>query len=632
MNTLRAAILLILTTLCAHSQSGFHRSALASPDSNIAALRFERNVNTYLWTAESRYRYLDQDLYVNVADRFTSSYIRSLSSSFRDDQSFALSLSQRLSGPYSIAVETQSFILSDNQTVGSSNAGIHSAAAGISYQPDHLLTVTPMIGMRFDKQQREKDGGVNYRLYGNADELELGDYRGSVGGHLNQSAMGKRYFTKDSVGVSIATKFSENASDSIRVQWQNDRNDFYVAAPETVQKVFGVPSNIRSRVEERYSIQNNLSYDIGGGFGTELIVAVDSRTIKNAFQYKVLSDLSSISFDTDVREFRLDGQWRMNYLSSGTLMSLSFNIGEKDEKHLLKKIDGVDVNFQENRSRQESRLDNTAFRNMINAYLFTELSPADQMMFSGSVSILRYDTPDTVNTDDRDELLISLSLKGTHRFSPVFSASLTAEATNAHLVYLFSEKSANNNWNRIFRLVPEMTYHPSPNFRMFNAFEVLANYTVFDFESVIPDVRSYSYRQVAFLDSTSYDVTERVGCDLTAYVRFFERGELHWKEFSERPLQRIEEVTFSPQVRYSSDGRWFFAVGFRSFAQKKFKYVNNVRQFESTFLSAGPTTSVSLRLSASSGVEIRGWKEFQRQTDGAIREYSNMTMNVRYYF
>jgi hypothetical protein len=161
---------------------------------------------------------------------------------------------------------------------------------------------------------------------------------------------------------------------------------------------------------------------------------------------------------------------------------------------------------------------------------------------------------------------------------------------------------------------------------------VLANYTVFDFESVIPTVKSYSYRQVAFLDSTSYDMSRRVGMDLYAHVRVFERGEFRWAEFSERPLQRIEEVTFSPQMRYAFDERWYFAIGFRSFAQKRFRYTNNVRQYESTLLSAGPTTAIRIRLSPHSSVEVRGWKEFQRQSGGRIVEFSNMTMNVRYYF
>ena len=159
MRIFRAAFLVIVIVVSAYSQTGFHRPARIVLDSNIAALRFERNVNTYLWTAETRYRLDDSDLFVSISDRFTSSYIKSISSSFRDDQSFSLAVSKNLAGPFAAVVEAQSYILSDNQTVGSSNAGIHSGAAGISYQPVTSLTITPMIGMRFEKQQLEQDKG-----------------------------------------------------------------------------------------------------------------------------------------------------------------------------------------------------------------------------------------------------------------------------------------------------------------------------------------------------------------------------------------------------------------------------------------------------------------------------------------
>ncbi len=625
-----AAFLFVLTS--AFAQTGFHSRVPLLPDSNIAALRFERNVNTYLWNADAAYRYNDSDQFVNLSEKFTSSFIRSQYSSFRDEQNISLSASKKISEPLSLAIESQSFILSDKQTLGSSNAGIHSGVMGITYQPEPNISITPLLGMRYDKQQRETDNGLNYRLYANADSLDIGGYRAEMSGHLNQSDLGRRYFKNDSAGVNIATQFAQGSTDSVRVHWIRNQSEFFITAADTVKSVFGVSSNIRSRSEQLYGVENILVYDVGEGLGTELTVNVESRSIKNAFRYNVLSDPSSVSFNTAVNEFNIEGGMKINYTMQSTLASLGFRIAERDEKHRIEKINGIDNNVQDSRARQESRLDNTAFRTMVSVNVFSDISPADQVLFLSSASILRYDTPDTVNTDDRDELLVNISLKETHRFSSVFSASLTAEATIAHLVYLLRDKSANNNWNRIFRLTPDMSYRPSENFRMFNAFEVLANYTVFDFESLIPSVKSYSYRQVAFLDSTSYDMTKRVGLDVVAYVRVFERGELRWQEFSERPLQRIEEVTFSPQFRYSIDGRWYFAFGFRSFAQKKFKYVNNTRQFESTFLSAGPTTSIAIHLSPISLVEIRGWKEFQHQSGGRVQEYSNMSMNVRYYF
>ncbi len=602
------------------------------PDTNKASIRVERNVYTYLWNTNAQYSYNDSAFYLSLKDQFNSSFIRSRFRSFRDEQNFWLTVSKKISQEFSLASEAQSFVLSDNQTLGTSNAGIHSGVVGITYRPVERISLTPLLGMRYDKQQLEEDRGMNYRLYTTVDPFEFSEYRASMTGHFNQSDAGKRTFKNNGAEVDVVANFTEGSTDSVRVRWISNRNDFYIPADSSVIRGFGVSSNIRSRNEQLWGVSNLLRYGFGNGFDIRLSVNVETRTIANAFRYRNLSEINSILFNTTVQELRLDGGFDLNYQSSSALATIGLQLNERDEKHLLEQITGVDDIVQDLRSRQESKLDNTALRSTIYSNVSSALSSADNLSFAGSLSVLQYDTPDSLNTDDRDELLLNLSLKERRTFSSVFHAAITVEATLSHIVYLKRDKSANNNWNRIFRLSPEMTYTPSKFFTMFNAFEVLANYTVFDFESLVPSVKSYSYRQVAFLDSTSYDMTTTVGIDLFAHVRIYERGELHWEEFSERPLQRIEEVTFSPQVRYTFNGQWSFAAGFRSFAQKRFRYVNTSRQYESTFLSAGPTTNIRITLSSSSLIEIRGWKEFQRFNGGRIQEFSNVMMNVRYFF
>ena len=37
-----------------------------------------------------------------------------------------------------------------------------------------------------------------------------------------------------------------------------------------------------------------------------------------------------------------------------------------------------------------------------------------------------------------------------------------------------------------------------------------------------------------------------MGLDFLLHVRLYERGELQWKAFAERPQQYFQEVTFSP--------------------------------------------------------------------------------------
>lgn len=601
-------------------------------DSSLAALRFERNVNTYLWNALGAYRYQDRRFSMTMKEQFTSSFIRGQYGSYRDEQSVSFGLQHALDGPYTAVFDLQSFLLSDQQAFGSSNAGIHSAAAGVAIRPAPNVSITPMAGVRSDQQLQRTDQGWNLRLLGRADSLDAGEYRAAMSGQFNESDLGKRRFKNDGLLVNIASDFSSVSSDSLRVHWSLNRNDFYIPADSIVLRQFGSSSNIRSRSEDQWGLQNTLNYAFGDGLVGSMEVEAESRTITNAFAYKPLAVLSAIPFNTEVQEFRIQAGWLLGYDADGMHARVGFRLGERTEKHRIERIDGVDEQYQSSRARDESRLDNSAYRTALTADVIALLSASDALGFSGSVSLLQYDTPDTINTDDRDELLVTLQVTERHQFGPTFHGAFTLEATAAHLVYLSSKKSANNSWNRILRLKPELTYQPSERFRMFNAFEVLANYTVFDFESIIPSVKSYSYRQVAFLDSTSYDMTNRIGADVTAFIRVYERGELHWVDFAERPLQRIEEVTVSPQLRYTSDDRWTFTAGFRSFVQKRYTYTDGKRGFDNTFISAGPTASIGVTLSSASLVEVRGWKEFQRLSGGAIKEYSNMTMNVRYRF
>jgi len=94
----------------------------------------------------------------------------------------------------------------------------------------------------------------------------------------------------------------------------------------------------------------------------------------------------------------------------------------------------------------------------------------------------------------------------------------------SHLVYLSPQRSADNTWNRIFRLSPRFAYKPSEKFFSFNTFEVLANYTTYDFEFISASVRSYVFRQFAFIDSTEVGISNRFSLGWYHYLRFYERG------------------------------------------------------------------------------------------------------------
>jgi hypothetical protein len=599
-------------------------------DSNAVALAFDHNAYTYSWLMNGSYGFRSESVFGRLTNTASRSLMKQTTETVRDANSFSFDLTRKLSAPFGVSVEAQSFVSSDNQTFSSGIAAQHSGAGGITWMPLDRLTITPMVGIRLDKQQEISDQGPLYKFSMALDSLDAGGFRSSASMHLAESNLSPRRFRNDNADVYIKKDFAEGSADLLRVRWVKNRWDFYIPADNAVQDAFGVTTNIRSRTEDAYAVSNVLQYGAQGAFSTSFTSTLESRTISNAYRYKALTVLSAIPFTTSVQEFRLEGGLDVRYKTEDIESSLGFILGERDEKHSIETINGVDNVYQTQRARQEQRLDNTALTTRLQGSLLARVSSRDLITFTGSSGLFRYDTPDSSNTDDRDELLITAALHEEHTASEYFSLGITAEATLGHTVYISGERSANNNWNRIFRLAPECVATPFQGVRNKAAFDVLANYTVFDFELLIPTVKSYSYRQVAFLDSFSYDITQRIGIDAFGIVRVYNRGELSWQDFSERPLQEVQEVTFSPQIRFTNNEAVMCAVGIRSFGQKRFRYDNGVRIFESTYYSIGPTVALALTFSSRSRIELRGWREYQKQTGAAARGMSNVTMTVRY--
>jgi len=631
-------ILLFLTAVSCgvHSQTARDTSAYTAPagrDSNSADLHFERNLNTYLWSLRGDYGLRDTAFEVDLHDRSTSSFIRQDQNSIRNNQNFWFDASRRITSQIDAEAEGSSFILSDNQSLGVSNAALHTGLVGISARPISRLSFSPMIGYRYDRQAARADEGLNYKFSSQLDTLGSDGYETAASLRLNVSDISPRYYRNNAAQLFLQKDFLEGSLDSLRLQWSDNRWDFYVPADSLIGSEFGTSANIRSRVDDIVNIANSLHYGVGNKLSAVVQTLFENRIIANTYRYKALAEPMAIPYDVTVQEERLEGGIDLKYQDFDAVVATAgIRFAERDEKHVLSIIDGVDRNIQENKSEEESRLDNVARKTSLHGSLSWKVASSDLLSLESSAGLLRYDTPDSLNTDDRDELLINEGLRETHRWNDYLESALEIEVTLNHIVYIFSDRSANNNWNRIFRLSPTITYTPSSAMRMVNAFEVLANYTVFDFESIIPTVESYSYRQFAFLDTTSYDMSRTIGLDFFLQLRLYERGELHWQAFSERPQQYFREATFSPSVRYTIEGRLVCSVGFRSFAQNRFQYENGERVPNGNFLSYGPTTSITITLSQSTRLEIQGWEEFQQETNLPTREVSNVAMSVRALF
>jgi hypothetical protein len=399
---------------------------------------------------------------------------------------------------------------------------------------------------------------------------------------------------------------------------------FYFAADSAVKSIFGVTNNIEDRSANQSSFSAGLSMPIFFfQFNTRDSVSQTQIDFTNRYQPK--NDPANVLYDTRIKvlNFDLSGQL-LTEIDENTL-SVSMVHSERNETHAVINYDTLN-SFTQAQISQQFQLNSLGTRNTLAGDIHLRFGNTS-IGLTGLVSILRYDTPSDLNYDDRDELTNTLALNVNRQFSPFFQGGLGLEADLIHIVYIESQRSANNNRNFIYRLFPTIILSDS-RINSFNRFEVLANYTVYDFEA-FSLVHSYSFRQASFLDSTVMKLSSKISAFVSGNLKLYTRGELYWSSFSEYPLNYFVDKTIWLSFYYSSES-YRCGIGYKYFALAQYNYASATsRYFASEQTNSGPTTFLSLNLSHLL-LLITGWYQISWQTLQNPIIYPNFELSAKY--
>jgi len=603
---------------------------------NIAVLGFDKNLSTYQWNAIVNFKAFVGPLHVDLDEQYRSEIIPAPQKLVRDEQAFSLGLKQPIGERFALLVRANNFVLSDDRritdgqrqslTTASSNA----ALGGVEFMVLPSLFIESAVGMRFDNQTGIRDRGLSYVLGVNTTGVEFEGYRTTVGGRFQQDRVQPRTLERRSLLLNIEKVFFEGTRDTLGVEYSSHQRDFYFAADSATQALFNVSNNIERRREEVITVSNLLEYSVSKRMSLSLYGNLAARDISRRYRYRPLTTIQSQTLlNSIIDEFRIGGVARLKYeVVEGVTSAVQFLFSERDENHTVERDDRIAAEVQQRRS-EEAKKDNISRRSTLAGSLDARISSSDTIRFSGSASILRYDTPHLENVEDRDELWYSLNLTTLHRLNRFIHLKVAADVNLAHLVYLFAERSGSNAWNRVIRLAPTVEYVPSGAFSTTNTFEVMANYTVYDFEgSPFVQVTSFSFRQFALVDSTRWRLSPRLAWEGFAHVRLYQRGELRWDEFRERPLNYYEDKTFIARIEYTPEPRLLLSIGLRYFSQMRFTYSAGARVFDSVLRSIGPVGRITWEVGEQSQLIIHGWRERQTQNNAPSRSFTNMTLSL----
>jgi hypothetical protein len=309
---------------------------------------------------------------------------------------------------------------------------------------------------------------------------------------------------------------------------------------------------------------------------------------------------------------------------------IRFNFYERDEKHIVKRFDGLTESVYELKSELEEQRNNNSSRATLSLLGNYKISATDLLTFSLYQSKLIYDTKSVLNDDDRDELLSIIRLRYSKFITSYFTGFINAEATFGHTVYLFASRSSNNNQNRIIRLRTGGEYLGSI-IKSFNSFEVSANYTVYDFEDITTNYQSYAFRQFTAIDSTSIKLTQDVSLSTYGYLKLSEIGDFKWDNFTARPTRFLEELYIEPRLILNYQ-RTVFSVGLRLFSLNTYSYENTIKTLSTEYLSLGPIALIDLVAWKNLNIILKGYYEFITNTNNPQKQQASLLMQVNWKF
>ncbi len=617
-------ILFISCTLTLYAQEAPSDST-GFGDPSRTALSFERSINTFRWDILGIYSSGFLDWKTTASDHFLRTLIKSDRQNFKDENTFRWSLGRSLLANLDVITSFSSFIFSDQFSFGINDIALNSLTEGVRWLPRENFRVNSSAGIVFDRQQGIVDNGFIYEGNAMLREFRFGDSRLAGEIYSTGEYISPRFQQEQRANAELRTELAQGSLHLLQFSIRNIRRDFYLSPDSAVTSIYGVLNPISSRTEQILSLTDHVDYEIVAPLSLHGSIDLSQRTIENTQRFHVPSTISP-QFDSDIREFRLMGNIQLRYNDkSGTAGDVRFEFNERDETHGISKFEDSDPIAFTKQKRMEEQKNNTIYQMQLSVNAFHAFSQRDTLFFAGSSVKLEYDTPES-NPDDRDELFLLASMRWSHQLHEHLSASVTADLSFRHLVYIFSERSANNSWNRVFRFAPSVTVRYS-GIVSINTAEVIGNYTVYDFEALNPDLQSFSFRLMTLSDSTEISLSRSLTFQTALMLRMYEQGELHWNRFTVRPTTFYDERTVAASVSKKAE-RWSASVGIRYFEQTRYRFTNDEKTKDNVLTSFGPTVRMVFPVHASAFLSVDGWYQLTSENTQSLRKTPNITLMV----
>lgn len=517
------------------------------------------------------------------------------------------------------AVFRQSWMLArDARTPLGSGENVN-AAVGARYEPQVGNWVEGLVGAEHSSQLGVRATGPLAGITAGVTGLMVDEWELTARSLADWNAMDARRTNTDvALSTNVLRNLEEGSALSLSAGYTGQRRDFL----STIASDKPDSLLIETRGERRFSVATSLLYNLSQA----LSITASGNVYVNGIDrsYGSFSPNAPITgVNRTLFEFLLDLSTEVSYAANAYTLVGRVGLFRRDEENGVQPVFAIDESNLTSLRTQEIQRDNATMRTSMLGRGEIRLSAVDTLRVEGSGSLLRYDTPSALNYDDRDELSVLASVSYARRFTPTLSFALTLSGQDVHVVFLRAQRSAQNNVFRVLRLSPTI-YINGAVVTMQPQCEVLANYTVYDFDESAGATQSYSLRQLSYRDSMRIQLTPALHIEAQLLLRYSERSSFSWTDFAEVP-QVSNAQYLGKMLIFSTDVGWSIGAGARAYLFKQKTLALTADEGNSLRFWA-PETAIRYTTASGSTLSISGWYEFQVVNEVGRRELPNLLL------
>ena len=595
---------------------------------NYLSTDFENNSNSSNLLSRINLDLNIKKFKVYLNNNFNSDVTKLSEKFFRDYNVLQFVANYSLTSNLYTGLGVESSILSDDRNVEINKNNNNYFFANADFFPHPNIYVNSKLGFKSEEQIGELNKGIRGAITSEFAGLNIHDYISDGRLNLSYEKLSPKVNYNYEIITDVYKRFTENSDNKASIRVFDTRNDFYSPATSSIKSEYNVKNNIQTRIERYVYIGDELRYFLTGDLMFGISGMFISKNITDRYKYKPSAGnvVFENIYDSKISEDQLEASSSIQYADKNLFAKLQLSYSERSENHEPIDLEGL-TSLQTSELEQiEKNKNNNSKTTTLILEMTYRLTNTHSFKFTGSSSILNYDTDSEENFDDRDEVYVIGSLSHLYSNLRNFEIETAFEVNFGTLRYLFKERSSNNNVNKIYKLKTRNVFEPFSNFLTVNSFEVLANYTVYDFEDMISQIQSFSYRQLSLRDSVFYNITRELSLELSSNVKIYEQGEFDEDNFSVRPLKYFDERKINSQVSYLFYDFLRISLGYNYFVQKTYEFDEGEKILKSTFENYGPLGRISVLLNNNSSINVSLSKDFLRYDDSSYNSSSESVL------